>query len=98
MVKDKKAAAEVATKLVEKIPAAARGDVSLKEGSGDYVILRAHGRSVGTVRARNVKVVLPHDGTAASLAAIGKVLGSVVKQAAEAKAAPPNEEPAPAGE
>ena len=87
-----KKAAEVADRLIEKVPAAQRDEVSTKSGAGDYVILRAHGRSVGTVRAKQVKVVIPHDGSAASLAAIGKVLGSVVKQIGESKAAAPAKE------
>ncbi len=87
-----KKATEVAEKLVEKVPAAQRDEVTTKKGAGDYVILRAHGRSVGTVRAKQVKVVIPTDGSAASLAAIGKVIGSVVKQVGEAKAEAPVKE------
>lgn len=85
---EKVAAGDVAAKLVEKIPAAQRGQVQTKQGAGDYVVLRAHGRSVGTARPRSVKVTIPHDGSAAQLGAIAKVLGTVVKQVGEAKADP----------
>lgn len=85
---EKPTAEDVAARLVEKLPAAQRGEVQTKQGSGDYVVLRAHGRSIGTARPRSVKVTIPHDGSAAQLGAIAKVIGTVVKQVGESKTEP----------
>ena len=77
---------DVAAKLIEKLPAAVRDEVSTKPGSGDYVILRCAARSIGTARPASVKVILAHDGSAAQLAALSKVVAEAAKMAVEWKA------------
>lgn len=55
-------------------------------GGGAYSILKIDGRSVASVRDRNVRIVHPTDGSADSLKALAKLI-------ADAAPEPKNEEP-----
>lgn len=87
MAADKKAAVhpDHAEKIVKALPAKVREAAEVVAGGGAYSILKIHGKSVASVRDRNVRIVHPTDGSADSLKALAKL---VAEAAPEAKPEP----------
>lgn len=87
MAAEKKAAVhpDFALKVMGALPDELRKSAELKKGGGEYTILKVRGKSVASIRDRNVRIVHPHGGTAAEATALGKLI---------AKAAP-DEAPKP---
>lgn len=72
-----------AEKIVSKMPKAIRDKAEVETGKGKYALIKYGGRTVASVRSKNVRITLGHDGTAASLA---ELAGTV---AAAAESRPP---------
>jgi hypothetical protein len=88
---DKKAAAHpgYAERIVKALPPKVREVAEVVAGGGAYSILKVHGKSVASIRDRNVRIVHPTDGSADSLKALAKL---IAEAAPEAK---PEPEPKP---
>ncbi|MGH3373137.1 MAG: hypothetical protein ACRDP6_00210 [Actinoallomurus sp.] len=73
---DKKAAVhpDFAVKVMGALPDDLRKSAELKKGGGEYTILRVRGKSVASIRDKNVRIVHPHGGTAAEATALGKLI------------------------
>ena len=92
---DKKSSDEhaaVAEAVVAKLPKALRDTVEVEAGGGAYTLLKVDGRTVASVRAKNIRVTFRHDGSAASVASLAKAVG----EAAATKVADPPPAAAPA--
>jgi hypothetical protein len=90
MAADKKAAVhpDFAIKVMGALPDELRKSAELKKGGGEYTILKVRGKSVASIRDRNVRIVHPHGGTAAEATALGKLIA----KAAPAEAPKPKAE------
>lgn len=79
---DKKAAhPEYAERIVKALPAKVRDAAEVVAGGGAYSILKIHGKSVASVRDRNVRIVHPTDGSADSLKALAKLIAEAAPEA-----------------
>lgn len=103
---DKKPAAhpDHAARIVKALPAKVREAAEVVAGGGAYSILKVHGKSVASVRDKNVRIVHPTDGSADSLKALAKLIAEAAPEAkpepkpkAAKKAAKPKE-PSPEAE
>jgi hypothetical protein len=59
-----------AERLVSKLPKQVRDGATLEEGGGEYTLLKYGGRTVASVRNKNVRITVGHDGTTDTLAAL----------------------------
>lgn len=59
-----------AERLVSKLPKAVREGATLEEGGGEYTLLKFGGRTVASVRPKNVRITVGHDGTTDTLASL----------------------------
>src|SRR4051794_36800303 len=96
MAAEKKPAHQAtAERILAKLPKAVRDEAEVEQGGGEYHLLKVGGKTVASVRNRNVRVTFRHGGTAAEADALAKV----VADAAATKApAPAKEEKQEAGE
>ncbi len=80
---DKKAAAhpDYAERIVKALPPKVREAAEVVAGGGAYSILKVHGKSVASVRDRNVRIVHPTDGSADSLKALAKLIAEAAPEA-----------------
>lgn len=80
---DKKAAAhpDYAERIVKALPAKVREAAEVVAGGGAYSILKVHGRSVASVRDKNVRIVHPTDGSADSLKALAALIAEAAPEA-----------------
>jgi hypothetical protein len=85
---DKKAAAhpDYAERIVKALPAKVREAAEVVAGGGAYSILKVHGKSVASVRDKNVRIVHPTDGSADSLKALATHRGRRARGEAGAEA------------
>lgn len=67
--------ADYAERIVKALPAKLKEAVEVKPGGGEYTIIKVNGKSVASVRDRNVRIVHPTDGSADSLKALAKLIG-----------------------
>jgi hypothetical protein len=81
--------ADTAEKIVKALPAKLRDRAELKAGGGEYTIVKIDGKSVASVRDRNVRIVHPTDGGAEHV----KHLASLIADAAP-EPKPADEKPA----
>ena len=107
---DKKAAAhpDYAERIVKALPAKVREAAEVVAGGGAYTILKVNGKSVASVRDKNVRIVHPTDGSADSLKALAALIAEAAPEAKPepkpkadkkaAKAKPTTEEKAAADE
>lgn len=98
MAADKKPAAhpDYAARIVKALPAKVRDAAEVVAGGGAYSILKVQGKSVASIRDRNVRIVHPTDGSAESLKALAALIAAAAPEAkpepkpkAETKAAEP---------
>jgi hypothetical protein len=73
--------ADHAERIVKALPAKVRERAEVKAGGGAYSILKIDGKSVASVRDRNVRIVHPTDGSAASLKALAKLIADAAPEA-----------------
>jgi hypothetical protein len=101
---DKKAHVHAAhaERIVKALPAKVREAAEVKAGGGEYTIIRVNGKTVASVRDRNVRVTHPTDGSADSLKALAKLIGEAApdekpepKPKADKKASKPKAKPKP---
>jgi hypothetical protein len=59
-----------AEKLLAKLPKAVRDGATLEEGGGEYTLLKFGGRTVASIRPKNVRITVGHDGTTDAMEAI----------------------------
>jgi hypothetical protein len=59
-----------AEKLVAKLPKAVREAATVEEGKGKYTLVKYGGRTVASVRSKNVRITIGHDGSAAAVGAL----------------------------
>lgn len=59
-----------AERLVAKLPKAVRDKTELEAGGGKYTLVKFGGRTVASVRSKNVRITIGHDGTVDALAAL----------------------------
>jgi len=69
---------DFALKVMGALPDDLRKSAELKKGGGEYTILKVRGKSVASIRDRNVRIVHPHGGTAAEATALGKLTAKAV--------------------
>lgn len=72
--------AAVARAVVAKLPKALRDAVEVVEGGGAYTLVKHDGRTVASVRAKNVRVTVLHDGSAASTAGIAAAITAAARR------------------
>jgi hypothetical protein len=77
--------AEHAEKILKALPAKVREAAEVIKGGGEYQILKIHGKSVASVRDKNVRIVHPTDGSADSLKALAKLIADAAPEPAPAK-------------
>ena len=67
MAADKKPAVhpEFAIKVMGALPAELRKSAELKKGAGEYTTLRVRGKTVASIRDKNIRITHRHGGTAA---------------------------------
>ena len=70
---------EVAKAIVAKLPKAVRDTVEVVEGGGAYTLLKHGGRTVASVRAKNARVTMLHDGSVASTAGIAAAIAAAAE-------------------
>lgn len=71
--------ATVANAVVAKLPKALRDTIEVVEGGGAYTLVKHGGRTVASVRAKNVRVTILHDGSADSVARIASTIEAAAK-------------------
>lgn len=76
--------AAVAKGIVAKLPKALRDEVEAVEGGGAYTLLKHGGRTVASIRAKNARVTLLHDGSAESAGALAAVITAAAGTKAKA--------------
>jgi hypothetical protein len=59
-----------AERLVAKLPKTVRDAATLEEGGGEYTLLKYGGRTVASIRNKNVRITVGHDGTTDTLASL----------------------------
>jgi len=79
---------EVAKAIMAKLPKGLRETVEVIEGGGAYTLLKHGGRTVASVRAKNVRVTLLHDGSAASTAGIAAAISTAAETKRKADSEP----------
>jgi hypothetical protein len=63
-----------AERLVKALPSAVRKKAEVEEGKGKYTLVKVGGRTVASVRSKNVRLTFGHDGTADSVAGLADAL------------------------
>jgi hypothetical protein len=76
---------EYADRILKALPAKLKAEAEVVAGGGAYSILKVCGKSVASVRDKNVRIVHPTDGSADSL----KALAALIAEAAPEKKAEP---------
>lgn len=75
MAAEKKSDHEVTAERIQaKLPKAIRDEAEVEQGGGEYHLLKVGGKTVASVRNRNVRVTFRHGGTAADAEALAKVV------------------------
>jgi hypothetical protein len=72
---------QLAERIVKALPAKVREAAEVVAGGGAYSILKVHGKSVASIRDRNVRIVHPTDGSADSLKALAKLIAEAAPEA-----------------
>jgi hypothetical protein len=81
---------EVADRILKALPKGVRDNAELKAGGGEYTILRVNGKSVASVRDNAVRIVHPHDSSAAAAKALAALIADAApKPEPKAKAEKP---------
>lgn len=63
-----------AERLVKALPSAVRKTAEVEDGKGKYTLVKVGGRTVASVRSKNVRLTFGHDGTTDSLSELGDAL------------------------
>lgn len=72
---------DYAERIVKALPAKIREAAEVVAGGGAYSILKVNGKSVASIRDRNVRIVHPTDGSAGSLKALAKLIADAAPKA-----------------
>lgn len=65
-----------AERLVKSLPKAVRDQTVVEQGGGKYALVKHDGRTVASVRSRNVKIVHSIDGSAGMADALAPIVAS----------------------
>lgn len=77
---------EAAERLVAKLPKAVRDKTTIESGGGKYALVKYGGRTVASVRSKNVRVTFGHSGSADSLGELAGAVAEAAKSRPEVKA------------
>lgn len=64
----------VAEKIVAKMPKAVREKATVEAGKGKYTTIQFGGRTVASVRSKNVRITYGHDGTASDAGSLASLI------------------------
>ena len=97
MAESKPAHEVTAERILAKLPKAVRDEAEVEPGGGEYHLLKVGGKTVASVRNRNVRVTFRHGGTAADAEALAKVVAKAAatkspESPAKSKADAPEQE------